>query len=406
MSLFGDQNPSPEREPRKDASTPRPQLLVNEIDPVSLTCSFTNLEEMQVMLRLCGISPPDDAVDNLWHTLKQNKVLDLDTFSESLGALGLCLELCVTSRQELQWFPDTYYETRSITLSTQHREGSELGYIQNLNESHPGLDGVFVELFGNDRGDQNVRCKISWEFNHGIATGPGIRWDLIRSIYLQCTEKEVPRALPVASGQNSSFHFLSMDLDPFTVQVEIITPSSTSILNQNERKEPAVNAAQDLRRFDLKLSNPPTSLLTTILEISRSPKLISPWVKPSSQAVIVEHLFECLRTQRPFNVDTLMVCDGATPCLVFLQEKISDGESYPPTLTCKSVLRDFTSVPGEFHLELEGVIEDQSSDEPAAIKNIVAHITWRRDHPILGTAHVDKIRSLARRYIVDESYHS
>ena len=203
MSLFGDQNPSPEREPRKDASTPRPQLLVNEIDPVSLTCSFTNLEEMQVMLRLCGISPPDDAVDYLWHTLKQNKVLDLDTFSESLGALGLCLELCVTSRQELQWFPDTYYETRSITLSTQHREGSELGYIQNLNESHPGLDGVFVELFGNDRGDQNVRCKISWEFNHGIATGPGIRWDLIRSIYLQCTEKEVPRALPVASGQNS-----------------------------------------------------------------------------------------------------------------------------------------------------------------------------------------------------------
>ncbi len=406
MSLFGDQNPSPEREPRKNPSTPRPQLLVNEIDPVSLTCPLTNPEEMQNMLRLCGITPTDDAVDYLWDTLKQNRVLDLDTFRESLGPLGLSLELCVTSRQELQWFPDTYCETRSIALSTQHREGSELGYLQNLNEGHPGLDGLIVELFGNESRDHNVQCKISWEFNRGIPTGPGIRWDLIRSIYLQSTEKEVPRSLPVAPGQNGSFHYLSVELDPFIVQVEKIDAPSASILNQKGGKEPASNPAQELQRFDLKLKDPPASLLTAILELSRSPKLTSPWVKPSSPAIIVEHLFECLRTQRPFNVDTLMMCDGATPCLVFLQEKSSDGESYPPKLMCKSVLRDYTSGPGEFHLELEGDLEESSSDQAPEVQNVIAQITWRRGHPILGTLTVDRIRSLARHYIIDERYHS
>ncbi len=406
MSLFGDQNPSPEREPRRNPSTPRPQLLVNEIDPVSLTCTLTNPDEMQNMLQLCGITPTDDAIEYLWETLKHNRLLDLDTFRQSLGALGLSLELCVTSRQELQWFPEDYCETRSVALSTQHREGSELGYIQNLNEGHPGLDGLLVELSGSERRDTQVQCKISWEFNHDIPTGPGMRWDLIRSIYRQLKEKEIPCSLPVAPGQNGSFHYLAVELDPFIIQVERTKGSSTSNTHQDAAKEPVTNPIHELQRFDLKLKDPSPFLLTRILEISGSPQLCSPWVKGTSPAVIVQHMFECLQTQRPFNVDTLMMCDGATPCLVFLQERISDGESYPPKLLCKSILRDYTSAPGEFHLELEGELEEATSEQAVEIRNVIAQITWRRGHPILGTQNVNRIRHLARNHIVDERYQS
>jgi hypothetical protein len=73
---------------------------------------------------------------------------------------------------------------------------------------------------------------------------------------------------------------------------------------------------------------------------------------------------------------------------------------------CKSVLRDYTSIPGEFHLELEGDLEESSSDQAPEVQNVIAQITWRRGHPILGTLTVDRIRSLARHYIIDERYRS
>jgi hypothetical protein len=75
-------------------------------------------------------------------------------------------------------------------------------------------------------------------------------------------------------------------------------------------------------------------------------------------------------------------------------------------MTSKVILRDYTSSPGELHLELESVGEPPEEDADADVehRDIVANVTWRRGHPALGGDTVDKIRAMARPYTIDERY--
>lgn len=407
MSLFGGTNPSPERDPRKQPSAPRPKLPISEAVPMSLERPLASKDEMLEMLQLCGITPPEETVDYLWETLRAGKLIDLDAFRQSVGPLGYSLELCVSSRQELEWYPTEYCDTRSVVLSTKHREGSDLGALQNRNEGHPGLDDIRVELYRSKLQDHLVQCKVSWEYDLTSSDAKGIKWDLIRSIYHQLREQDLPQELPVAPGQSRSFHFLTLELDPFTVQVQPTSPISSQPPHPGSPTETfKESAVVESKRFDLSLKNPSIDLLTGILAISNSPQLSGAFVKPDSKRKILEHMLECLKTNQRLDVDELKACDEASPCLVFVREKISDGESFPPTMTSKVILRDYTSSPGELHLELESVGEPPEEDADADVehRDIVANVTWRRGHPALGGDTVDKIRAMARPYTIDERY--
>jgi hypothetical protein len=407
MSLFGGTNPSPERDPRLHPTTPRAKVLIHDTVPMAFERSISSRDEMQEMLDLCGITPPDETIDYLWETLKAGRLVDLDLFKQSMGALGLNLELCISSRQELEWFPTEYQDTRSVVLSTKHREGSELGALRNLNEGHPGLDDIRVELLPSRTHDHAIQCKVSWDYDVISSDAGGVKWDLIRSIYNQLHNQDLPTSLSVAPGQSPSFHYITLELDPFTVQVQPTNEQPSKPAETDSAKASASKATKELQRFDLSLKNPPIETLLKILAISNSPQLNSVFVRPTSRHDILDHMIRCLRTNQRLDVDVLRACDEASPCLVFVREKISDGESFPPTITSKAILRDYTSSPGEFHLELESVGEEVGSEPGEGEESdadIVVHLTWRRGHPVLGTHAVEEIRAVARSFITDERY--
>jgi len=86
---------------------------------------------------------------------------------------------------------------------------------------------------------------------------------------------------------------------------------------------------------------------------------------------------------------------GRPHVLLFSQEEISDGENFPHPVSKKVVMRDYTSSPGEFHLEIQTSLDDCTgdTDSPPAVS---VSLLWRRQHPILGTEIPAEIRSMAR----------
>lgn len=397
MSLFDGDEPFQERGPsERSPKTPRPQFRLEEISPVSMQRSIKSPDSLLEALELAGLTPTEEAVQCLWNTIISNKLLNIDEFREALGAASVSMEITVASRHDIEWVPDEYRDKRVISLSTRHREGSEMGLLRNLSEGHIGLEGTVVELSASGVKDHPVLFKVSWENDDGGFYPPEVRWDLIRWMHQYVHEKELPVALSLSSGEMTTYHYLNVELDTFTIKVERTKRPSPA--HKENRKPPRRPEAV----FDIELEDPPSDLLAAILDLAASPDLRgNPWAKKSSRHQIVEHLLSCLRIHQPINVDTLMMCDGASPCLVFSQEEISDGENFPHPRSKKVVMRDYTSSSGEFHLEIETSLQDcaEEGESPPAVS---VNLLWRRQHPILATEIPAEIRALARPFMIED----
>jgi hypothetical protein len=397
MSLFDGNEPHQERGPsERFSSSPRPQFRVQEISPVSLQRLIKSPDTLLEALELAGLTPSEEAVHCLWRTIVGNKLLSIDDFREALGAASVSMELTVASRHDIEWVPDEYRDKRVICLSTGHREGSEMGLLRNLSEGHLGLEGTVVELSASGIKDHPVLLKVSWERDEAGFYPPEVRWDLIRWMHQYVHEKELPHALSLSSGELTTYHYLNVELDSFIIKVERIKSTA-----QSEKENQKTKNVPD-KVVDIDLQDPPVDLLAAILDKTLSPQLRgNPWAKESSRRQIIDHLLSCLRTHQPINVDTLMMCDGASPCLVFSQEEISNGENFPHPRSKKVAMRDYTSSPGEFHLEFQTSL-DESTDDTASHAPVTVSLLWRRQHPALATEILAEIRSMARPFMTED----
>ena len=148
MSL-SDPNPSPEREPHHAGASPkRPQLLVSELDPIAVHIPLENFDRLMDILHLGGVAPTSKASEYLWKMLLNEKVTSIHDFQGHLGALGLSLELDIVTKHEIECRSNIHpllggMEDRvSVTLSTRHREGSEIGALTNWSEGAGALEGL------------------------------------------------------------------------------------------------------------------------------------------------------------------------------------------------------------------------------------------------------------------------
>ena len=393
MSL-SDPNPSPDRDPQQAGASPtRPQLLVSELDPIGVEIPLENFDRLMDVLHLCGVSPNHSPSEYLWKTLLHEKVASIHDFHHHLGALGLSLELDITTKHEVECRSNMHpvlggIEDRiSVTLTTRHREGSDIGALTNVSEGAAALDGLSIELIATPLADAPALAHISWDEDSLAESCAADRWDLLRGFYDYFTTAPLPNALSLTSGQQEIFHFLSIDLDPMTVRVRRLKGQE-----QDTHSSPGSSKRQEsaCQEVEFALYQPPASVLAEILTLTGTLHVHGPWVTASSRREVVDHLLEGLHSLKKLDIDVLKMCADASPCVIFSREEISEGDSFPPTMTSKITMIDYTCRGGEFRLELMANRDDSG---------FKARCRWHNGHPRFAEVPWDTVRGLARPYL-------
>ena len=391
-----DSSPSPERDPHQSGATPKkPHLEIRTLDPIAFEINLEHSDRLTDVLHLCGLTPSDDSIEYVWKALLKGHIPDLNTFTQHQGALGLNMELDSSAKHELEWRGDIlperceFDEHISFTLSTRHREGSDLSLLQNLSEGSPALDGLFLELIATPLLDAPAMARIFWdEATLGRGTA-GERWQLIRGFLQHFKEVELPASLPLAPGQREKFHYLTLELDPMQIKVQRLAsekPDGTPQKKQPQLSKPAT------RPLELTLRNPPHYLLEEIVKTSGALQLDGPWANETSHQQILTHLLDRVTTLRKLDIDELKMCASARPCLLFSREESCDGACYPPRFSSKVTMTDYTCRGGELYMEIRA--EQDGSD-------IDVRLAWDNTNPRYIETDWAKIKELARPYLID-----
>lgn len=354
MSL-GDPSPSPERGPQRFRSGPgRPHLEVRTLDPLAIRIDIENLDRLTDVLHLCGITPTSSGIEYIWRSLLRNKLPSVDDFLDAQGALGLNSELDISMKHEIECRGHhdpglREYEDRvSVTLSTRHREGSELTTMSNLSSESPALDGLQLEIIASPYGENPALAHIFWSeksLAHGSA---GERWELIRGFYHHFNHRDLPEVAPVAAGQAEKFYYMSIELDPMTIKVQRLDREKQEAKASPDSKESLHPKARPL---EIRLLQPSLEALGQILEIGGALQIQSPWMDESAPQTILAHLRDNLRGSSKLNIDELKMCDNALPCVIFSREQYCDGATFPPSIASKVLMSDYTCHSGDLRLE-------------------------------------------------------
>lgn len=334
---------------------PRATLKVRDLNPLCVQIPIEHIDRLLDVSYLAGITPSEEALQYIWKSLRKHHLIDIDTFQEHLGALGFSLELKVSTKHEIEWRENHYTEQTSVVLSTTHREGSDIGALRNDNEGHPGQDGLILEIVASDDPLTPIVANITWEEETLRLASAGIRWDFLRTFHSSIKFHDtLPEELPIAPGHHPRFHFLHLEMGSAVVRAERITEekSSSSSTTQQGQESSNQNASRNQKNVSITLEDAPAELLAEVLEKTGTLQLPSPWTTPRTKLDIVNHMHELLNRPQKLNVDTLMMCESAQPCLVFSFDETSDGESYPAKRTSRVSMKDYTGCYGEFHLEL------------------------------------------------------
>lgn len=395
MSL-SDPNPFPERDPHYAGASPkRPQLLVSELDPIAVQIPLENFDRLMDILHLGGVSPNSKASVYLWKTLLNDKVASIHDFHDHLGALGLSLELDIATKHEIECRSNIHPELGSmedrvsVTLSTRHREGSEIGALTNWSEGAAALEGLYIELIATPLADSPGLAHISWDEESLMEGYAAERWDLLRGFYQYFTNTDLPHAVSLLSGQPATFHYLSVDLDPMTVRVRRLKEHAQDGHSSHGGEQ---HHANTLNEVELTLYQPPAKVLAEMLTVTGALHIQGPWATPSSRREVVDHLFERLHSRNKLDMDALKMCADAHPCVIFSREEISEGDSFPPTFVSKITMIDYTCRGGEFRLELTANREDPGFS---------ARCRWHNGHPRFAEVPWDTVRGLANPYLIE-----
>lgn len=396
MSL-GDPNPSPERDPKHSGASPkRPQLLVRELDPTAAQIPLENLDRITDVLHLCGLTPSGEAIEYVWKNLLLNKLATIEELQERQGALGLSLELDLKTKHELECRKDLesdlggYDERVCVTMSTRHREGSELGALLNMSEGAPALDGLFLEVQATPLGDTPAVANIYWDERGLAETSVGERWDLLRGFYQFFRNSELPECVSLTPGQQQSFHYLSIDLDPMTVRVQRLSSrrrSSESFEHDSHHQDSRFSSVE------FRMEGPPLSLIEKLISRTGALQLDGPWITPDSTRDILAHLQHRLQSLAKLDIDTLKMCAGAHPCIIFSREDDSAGDVFPPEIWSRVTMTDYTCAVGEFRLEFISGPQDEC---------VEVICRWQKGNARFSDLPWDEIRHLALPYLVEE----
>lgn len=388
MSLFGD--PSPEREPsRPGGSLPRATIKIRDLNPLCVQIPLEHVDRLMDVAYLCGITPNEDALHYVWRALHKHQLINIETFNENLGPLGLSLELKVSAKHEIQWRGGDYTDRTSAILSTKHRDGSDLGALRNQNDQHPGQDGLLLEIVAGDDLFGPLVASITWDEEVLRSTPGGIRWDFLRNFHGSIKfQEDLPEELPVAPGHHDRFHFLHLEMGTAIVRAERTAqetepPTTDESLGTKSKSTESHRS----RHVTLSLENAPATVIAAILDKTGTLQLPSPWTTATTRLDVVNYLIGLVANPQKFNVDTLMMCEAANPCLVFSLEETSDGESYPATRSTRVSMMDYTGSTGDFSLEL-------TSPE----KGVRAVCRWSQGNPRFDDIKWDEIMTLAKPY--------
>lgn len=393
MSL-GDPNPSPERDPKHSGASPkRPRLLVRELDPIGIEISLKNLDRFTDLLHLCGLTPNGETVEYVWKSLLRNELATIEDILDHLGPLGVSLELDLVTKHEIECRNDLDpeeggYEDRScVIISTRHREGSDLGALLNLSEGCPGLDGLMLELHATPLEETPAVAHIYW--SEDAETSAGERWDLLRGFYKHFQNSDLPEYVALTPGQHERFHYLSVDLDPMTVRVQRLSHyhgHSSGNHNQNQLQE------SEAAMVELRLTHVPLHVLEQIVSMTRAVQLQGPWATESSTREILDHLRARLHSSQKLDIDALKACASARPYMIFSRESSCAGDVFPPEITSRVSMTDYTCAGGEFHLEFQSRSDDHDAD-------VICR--WYKTHSRFDEIPWNAVRQLARPYMTD-----
>jgi hypothetical protein len=298
---------------------------------------------------LAGITPDEEVMHYIWSALRKHQLIDIDTFSEKLGPLGLSLEIKVSAKHELEWRSGEYHDRTSVVLTTNHREGSDLGTLKNGIEGHPGQDGLILEIVAGEDLFAPLVANITWEEEVLRLAPAGLRWDFLRHFHASIKEQEdLTEELLVAPGHHESFHFIHVELGTALVRAERISPDSSASAPPSH---PVAEQPQQ-KQVQFTLFNPPADVITKLMDHTGALQLPSPWTTNRTRAEIVHYLLTLLSHPRKFDVDKLMTCEAANPCLTFSLEETSDGESYPAKWSTRVSMMDYTCSAGDFSFQL------------------------------------------------------
>lgn len=355
MSLFSD--PSPEREPsRPGGSLPRATVKVKDLNPICVQIPLEHTDRLLDVSYLAGITPNEEALQYIWRTLRQHQLIDIDAFHDHLGALGFSLELKVSAKHEIEWRENRYTEQTSVALSTKHREGSELGALRNENAEHPGQEGLILEIVAGDDRLSPLVANITWDEETLHVVPAGIRWDFLRTFHSSIKlSEELPEELPIVPGHHTRFHFLHLEMGSAVVRAERITdPKSTTASSKQSKEESTAkrHSGRHQRHVEITLTNAPAEILAAVLEKTGTLQLQNSWTTPQTRLDIINHMLDLLERPKKLNVDTLMMCESAHPCLVFAFEETSDGEAYPARRSTQVSMMDYTCSNADFRLDL------------------------------------------------------
>jgi hypothetical protein len=393
MSL-GDPSPSPERGPQHFKNGPgRPHLELRSLDPLAIRLDIENLDRFTDVLHLCGIVPMDAGTEYIWGNLLKNRLPNVNDFLEAQGALGLNSELDISIKHELECRGHQVPELReyddkvSVTLSTRHREGSDLLAIQNLSAESPALEGLRLEILASPYGETPVIATIAWSDESLSRGSPGERWELIRGFYQHFNHRDLPEVAPVAAGEGDKFHYMSVELDPMAVKVQRIDrekqdgkPSSTVQGSPSTQPRP----------FELRLRQPTLEALEKILELGGALQIQSPWMDENAPHLILSHLKSSLREASKLNIDELKMCDNALPCVIFTREESCDGAAFPPLSSSKITMSDYTCRSGCLRLEFS------CCDEP---ENFSAVLMWDTSANRFSESAWNEIQRIAKPFL-------
>jgi hypothetical protein len=368
---------------------------VSELDPIAVQIPLENFDRLVDILHLGGVSPNSKASVYLWKTLLNDKVASIHDFHDHLGALGLSLELDIATKHEIECRSNIHPELGSVedrvsvTLSTRHREGSEIGALTNWSEGAAALEGLYIKLIATPLADSPGLAHISWDEESLMEGYAAERWDLLRGFYQYFTNTDLPTSVSLISGQPATFHYLSVDLDPMTVRVRRLKEHAQDGHSSHGSEQQHANT---LNEVELTLYQPPAKVLAEILTLTEVLDIHGPWAPPSFRREVVDHLFERLHSRNKLDMDALKMCADAHPCVIFSREEISMGDSFPPTFTSKITMIDYTCRGGEFRLELVANGDDAGFQ---------ARCHWSQGHPRFAKIPWDTVRGIASPYLIE-----
>lgn len=393
MSL-GDPSPSPERDPQHLNRAPgRPHLEVRSLDPIAIQIDLDNFDRLIDVLNLCGISPDESASEYLWKTLLLNQIPSVDAFNDAQGALGLNSELSITAKHTLECrghdVPELreYDDTVSVTLTTRHRDGSELAALNNLSAENPGLQGLHLEIVATPLAEVPAIAHIFWD-EESLSQGfPDERRELIRGFYNHFNNQDLPETAPLAPGQAEKFHYMSVELDPMVVKVQRVQLQNSQ---KSEGGPPKTKTSSPTPNFSLRLVNPTYDVLREILALSGALQIRGEWVDATMPHTILLHLARTLGSTSKLDIDVLKMCEGAQPCITFSREDFSDGAVFPPRISSKVTMTDYTARSGDLRLE---ILSARDSEDTVVV------LRWDNSMNRLDEKQWEQIGRLAKRFL-------